>query len=179
MTYWEQILYSTVNPDSEFGTVLSRVLDELNIPVSEFADHSGISESLLYKITSGHRTNVQLENFKRIVQHVKRLEHGHDDGDRTVAVITNRESLEPVQNRMTVGDYTVQLQEYPSSTVEEAIRQSIVAEREGVDAIICGPITAYTLENIVYTPIIGLDVTTDQIERAIKLAVSKTVTDEY
>lgn len=175
MHTWERTLYSVVNPDAELGTAVSDAFNELNVSVTEFSEQSGLSESLLYKITSGHRTNIQLDNFRRIVQELKRLEQGRTTGERAVALISNRESLEHVRNRLTVEGVDVMLRAYPSSTVEEAIRQSITAERDGVDAIICGPITAYTIEDIVYTPVIGLDITNEQIEQAIELAVEKTV----
>jgi len=172
---WERILYATVNPDAKLGDELASVLDDLNMSVAEFGERTGISESVLYKFTSGHRTNIQLENFQQIVQAVKRVEQGRDESERVVGVISNRESLEPVRSTRTIDGIEVSLWEYPSSTVEEAIRQSIIAERDGVDAIICGPITAYTIENIVYTPVIGLDITSEQIDRAIETAVEKTV----
>lgn len=175
MHIWERILHSVVNPDGDLGTALSDAFEELNVSVTEFSEGTGLSESLLYKITSGHRTNIQLDNFRRIVQEVKRLEQGRSSNERSVALITNRESLEQIRNRVVIEGITMILEAYPSSTVEEAIRQSIIAERDGVDAIICGPITAYTIEEIVYTPVIGLDVTNEQIEQAIELAVKKTV----
>jgi len=174
MHTWERILYSVVNPDGDLGTAVSDAFDELNVSVTEFSEETGISESLLYKITSGHRSNIQLDNFRQIVQELKRLEQGRSGDERSVGLISNRESLEHVRNRLTIDGVDVVLREYPSSTVEEAIRQSIIAERDGVDAIICGPITAYTIEDIVYTPVIGLDITNEQIEQAIELAVEKT-----
>jgi predicted transcriptional regulator len=72
-----------------------------------------------------------------------------------------------------MNDEKVSINGYPSATVEEALKQSILAERDGVDAIICGPITAYTIEDILYTPVIGLDVSADQIEKAVETAVKK------
>lgn len=177
MHTWEQILYSVVNHDTELGTELSDALDELNISVAEFSKQTDLSESLLYKITSDHRTNIQLDNFRQIIQELKRLEQGRSTDERSIALISNRGALEQIQNKLTVEGVDVVLREYPSSTVEEAIRQSILSERDGVDAIICGPITAYTIENIVYTPVIGLDITNEQIEQAIRLAVEKTTPD--
>lgn len=174
MHTWERILYSVVDPDSDLGKTLSGAFDELNVSVAEFSDRTELSESLLYKITSSHRTNIQLDNFRTIVQELKRLEQGRVDDERAVALISNREALEQIRDRQTVDGVEVVVRAYPSSTVEEAIRQSILAERDGVDAIICGPITAYTIEEIVYTPVIGLDVTNEQIENALKLAVEKT-----
>jgi predicted transcriptional regulator len=174
MHQWEQVLYSVVNPDSEFGATLDEALDELNLSVTEFSEQSGVSESVLYKATSGHRENIQLENFETILRTLKRLEQGREAGEREIAIITNRESLEQIRSRLIVEDVEVTLREYPSSTIEEAIKQSILAERDGVDAIICGPITAYTLENIVYTPVIGLEISSEQVEKAIRLALEKT-----
>jgi len=174
MHEWERIMYSVVNPDESLGEAISDSFDSLNMSVAEFAERTSLSKSFLYKITSGHRDNIQLENFRAIVRGVKGVEQGQDPNERTVAVITNRESLERLRTHRTVGGIDVVLQDYPSSTVEEAIRQSILAERDGVDAIICGPITAYTIEEIVYTPVIGLDITADQVDGAIATAVKKT-----
>jgi predicted transcriptional regulator len=173
MDDWERLLYSVVNPNEQIGDVLAETIDNLNMSVMEFAEQSSISQSLLYKITSGHRANIQLHNFQRIVREVRGIDKGQTDGEWAVAVITNRESLETVHNRMTVDGTEVVLQEYPSSTVEEAIKQGIIAERDGVDAVICGPITAYTIENIVYVPVIGLNVDERQVADAVKRALEK------
>jgi len=72
-----------------------------------------------------------------------------------------------------MGDQEITINGYPSATVEEALKQSILAERDGVDAIICGPITAYTIEDILYTPVIGLDVSSEQVQNAVETAIKK------
>lgn len=177
---WERILYSVVNPDEDLGETISTALDNQNESVAEFSDRTGVSESLLYKITSGHRTNIQLDNLETIVVGVKRLEQGREENERVVALVSNREALEQIPNTINVDGIDVRVRGYPSSTVEEAIRQSILAERDGVDAIVCGPITAYTIENILYTPVIGLDILPQQLEQAIERAILKTteITDD-
>lgn len=175
MRQWETVLYGVVDRDEDFGELLESSLDELNVSVSEFCEGTELSESTVYKIVAGHRENVQLENFRRIVESLKRHERGRDVDERAVAVITNRESLEEIRDEMVVDGYEVSLVGYPCSTVEEAIRQGIIAERDGVDAVICGPITAYTIENVLHTPVIGLDVSADQIVTAIETAVKRTV----
>lgn len=173
MHCWERVLYSVITQDEALGDALEEALDDLNVPVSEFCGEAGISESTMYKIMSGHRENIQIQNFKSIVVALRRLEQDQDPGERSVAVITNRESLENTKNRMQVRGYEVTLHGYPCSTVEEAIRQSILAERDGVDSIICGPITAYTVENIVHIPVVGLDVRPDQVKNAVETAINK------
>jgi len=173
MDQWERVLYSLINPNEQYGEVLSESLEEFNMSITEFSEESSISESLLYKITSGHRNNIQIDNFRKIVRAVKRIEQGSGAGEWSVAVITNRESLEGIRNYRNVKETEVVLEEYPCSTVEEAIKQSVLAERDGVDAIVCGPITAYTIEDIVYIPVVGLDVQAHQVDEAIDRALQK------
>lgn len=174
MNQWETVLYSVVSRNKEFGDALERSLDELNMSVPEFCADSDLSESTVYKILSGHRDNIQLENFRRILRTLKRLEQGRGVDERAVAVITNREALEQVRDEITVDGYEISLRGYSSATVEEAIRQGIIAERDGVDAIICGPITAYTIENIIHTPVIGLSIRSEQIREAVETVIRRT-----
>jgi predicted transcriptional regulator len=174
MNQWERTLYSVVNEERELATAVQEAFDELNVSVPEFCRDSGLSESTVYKILSGHRENIQLENFQEIVLTLKRLEQGRSVNERVVAIITNREALEQVKDHIELQEYQVSLEGYPCSTVEEAIRQGIIAERDGVDAIICGPITAYTIENIIHTPVIGLDIRAEQIREAVETVVHRT-----
>ena len=174
MRQWETVLYSVIQPEEDFPSALSNALDELNISVPKFCEDTNLSESTVYKILSGHRENVQLNNFREIVETMKTLEQGEDSNRRSVGIITNRESLERVPESFEVDGIELKIEGYPSSTVEEAIRQSILAERDNVDAIICGPITAYTVENVIHTPVVGLDIKTKQIEDAIETALLKT-----
>jgi predicted transcriptional regulator len=172
MKSWEQLLYAVVKEEERFGEALETALEELELSVPEFCERANLSQSTIYKIVSGHRKNIHLDNFRQIVTTVKHLERG-EFGEHSIAIITKRESLEDIRNTIEVGDQKVSINGYPSATVEEALKQSILAERDGVDAIICGPITAYTIEDILYTPVIGLDVNSDQIREAVKTAVKK------
>lgn len=172
MKEWERLLYSVADDEKHFGEVLKDSLDQLGLSVSEFCEQAELSESTVYKIVSGHRQNIQLDNFRRILTSLKAVEQGAVS-ERSIAVITKRESLEEIRNTIEMNDEKVSINGYPSATVEEALKQSILAERDGVDAIICGPITAYTIEDILYTPVIGLDVSADQIEKAVETAVKK------
>ena len=174
MRQWETVLYSVIRPDEDFPSALGDALNELNISVPEFCEDTSLSESTVYKILSGHRENIQLNNFREIVKAMKALEQGEDSNHRTVGIITNRESLERVPESFEFDGVKLKIEGYPSSTVEEAIRQSILAERDSVDAIICGPITAYTVENVIHTPVVGLDIKTEQIEDAVETALLKT-----
>lgn len=174
MHQWERVLYASVNRDENLGDRLEEALSELNVSVADFSEECDVSKSILYKITSEHRQNIQIENFSTIVRTLRRLEKGREPDERVVGIITNRESLEDLRTKHNLDGLEIRLREYPCSTVEEAIKQSILAERDGVDAVICGPITAYTIESIVHTPVIGLSVETDQVHEALRTAVEKT-----
>lgn len=173
MRQWEEMLHSAVEPESSLDEAFETSLEELNVTVSEFCEHSNLPESTVYKIKSGHRNNVQLDSFIEIIHTLKRIENDQEPLEKAIAVITNRESLEDVPNQMDFKDQLVSVHGYPSSTVEEAIRQSILAEKDGVNAIVCGPITAYTIEEIVHVPVIGLDVSQQQVSEAINTALGK------
>jgi predicted transcriptional regulator len=172
MKMWERLLYSVADDDEQFDQVLKDALNELGLSVSELCDRGDLSESTVYKVVSGHRQNIQLNNFRKILAAIKQIEQG-EVGGQSIAVITKRESLQGIRNTIELGDQEITIRGYPSATVEEALKQSILAERDGVDAIICGPITAYTIEDILYTPVIGLDVSADQIQNAVETAVKK------
>jgi predicted transcriptional regulator len=173
MNQWERLLYSVVDREERLDEVVASCLDELNLSVPEFCAQAELSESTMYKIVSGHRQNIQLDNFQRIVRALKRVEQGREIDERAVAVVTNRESLENIRNTIEMGDYEISIEGYPSATVEEALKQSILAERDGVDAIICGPITAYTLEDVLHTPVVGLDIDPSQIQDAVETTLKK------
>jgi predicted transcriptional regulator len=173
MNQWERLLYSLMDRERHLDEAVAASLDELNLSVPEFCAHSDLSESTIYKVVSGHRQNVQLDTFQKIVRTFKRVEQGRQTSERAVAVVTNRESLENIRNTIEMGDYEISIEGYPSATVEEALKQSILAERDGVDAIICGPITAYTLEDVLQTPVVGLDVGPDQIQDAVETTLKK------
>jgi predicted transcriptional regulator len=172
MKAWERLLYAVVNEEEQFDQALEASLNELDLSVQEFCDRTGLSESSVYKIVSGHRQNIQLDNFRKIVTAIKQIEQD-EMGERSIAVITNRESLEAIRHTIELDNQEISINGYPSTTVEEALKQSIIAERDGVDAIVCGPITAYTIEDILHTPVIGLDVRSEQIQDAVRTAVKK------
>ena len=44
----------------------------------------------------------------------------------------------------------------PAHTIEEEIIKGVNAEKDGLDAILCGPIAATTIEQVVDVPVGGL-----------------------
>jgi len=173
MRAWETVMYSLLDEDEEFSEAFNDALEELGLSVKMFCEKTGLAESNIYKITSGRRSNPQLESVEKIIQEIRRLETSNDEYEYTIAIITNREALEGLGTVTTVENQEILLERYPATTVEDAMRQGITAEREGVDAIICGPITAHTLEDVLRIPCIGLHVRSDQLRSAIDTAIDE------
>lgn len=168
-------MYSLLEDEEEFSEALNDALDELSISVKEFCDKTGLSESNVYKITSGRRSNPQLKSVEEIIQGIRSIETSSDEYDYTIAIITNREALEGLGEVTEVDDKEIHLERYPATTVEDAMIQGITAEREGVDAIICGPITAHTLEDVLRVPCIGLHVRSGQLRSAVDTAIDEVI----
>jgi predicted transcriptional regulator len=73
---------------------------------------------------------------------------------------------------MKVGERNVRVKEYPASTMEDAIIAAVKAERDGALALVCAPIVAPTVEQIVRIPV-SVVVPKDSMVRAIEMAASK------
>jgi predicted transcriptional regulator len=51
---------------------------------------------------------------------------------------------------------TYDVKPLPAHTIEEEIIKGVNAEKDGIDAILCGPIAATTIEQVVDVPVGGL-----------------------
>jgi predicted transcriptional regulator len=175
MKSWETVMYSLLEEDVPFSEAVTEALDDLGLSVKEFCDETGLSESNVYKVTSGRRENPQLNSVEGIIQGIRDIETSSDRYDYTIAIITNREALEGLGEVIEVEGNEIRLERYPATTVEDAMIQGITAEREGVDAIICGPITAHTLEDVLRIPCIGLHVRSGQLRSAVDTAIDEVI----
>ena len=168
--WWDLLL--TVIKTEEFGDKLKEILSSLNISISELAKTSGIPESTLYKITSNKDVDIRISTLRKIIRALMKYEK-YGVEKYTIAVITAREALEGVKRSITFEGETVFIKEYPATSIEEEIIQGIKAEREGVKAIVCGPIAAMSLNKIVLIPVIGLKFEEGPLMNAIERASEK------
>ena len=61
--------------------------------------------------------------------------------------------LENLPKSVDMDGLTVNIREYPVSTVEDAIIAAVRAERDGALAVVCAPIVAPTIEKILSIPV--------------------------
>lgn len=137
----------------EFGDRLEEAIGRQNMSVKEFADEHDISESTLYKITSGKRINFGVQTLHEIVRAL-RSEEGYDRP--TIGLITTRDASDRAPTEVTVDGSTYYVKPLPANTIEEEIIKGVNAQKSGIDAILCGPIAATTIEQVVDVPVGGL-----------------------
>ena len=146
---WSELLKSCITDG--FGENLRETLNALGMNIRDFSEETEIPASTLYKIISDERKDFRRSTLKRIIQGVRRLE-GFDE-ERVLGIITTRTALDTIGRTIDIDGGSVNIQEFPATTIEEAIIQGVRAEKAGVKGIICGPIAATTLERAVDIPI--------------------------
>lgn len=150
----------------KFGSKLEEAINACGLTIKEFANKHDLSESTLYKITSGDRTNIRVETLEMITGAL-RNEEGYSN--RTLGLITTRGACDRAPSKIRVNDnetYTVK--PLPAQTIEDEIIKGIQAERDGIDGIVCGPIAAVTLEQVVDVPVGGLQFSTELIQNSME-----------
>lgn len=154
----------------EFSATLEEAINTTGLTIKEFAEKHDLSESTLYKITSGDRTNIRVETLQSITTALK-AEEGYSGS--TIGLITTRGACDraPTVIRAAGKEYTVK--PLPAQTIEDEIIKGVQAERDGIDGIVCGPIAAVTLEQVVDVPVGGLQFSQELIERSIEDFIEK------
>lgn len=151
---------------TEFSAKMEEAINACGLTIKEFAAKHDLSESTLYKITSGDRTNIRVETLQSITTAL-REEEGYSN--RTLGLITTRGACDRAPSAIQVDDdktYTVK--PLPAQTIEDEIIKGIQAERDGIDGIVCGPIAAVTLEQVVDIPVGGLQFSRELIQSSME-----------
>lgn len=165
---WGYVLRGIVT--DEFDERLGEALDNYNLTVEQFADRYEIPESTLYKITSGHRTNFGVDTLRKIVHGLK-SEEGHEGP--TIGLITTRGACDRAPTNTDINGTKYHIKPLPAHSIEEEIIKGVRAEREGVDGLVCGPIAASTLEQVVDIPVGGLQFDDTLVEESINAFAQK------
>ena len=159
---WKEV-YLSAGTD-EFGPKLEEAIQRTGLNIKEFAEKHDISESTLYKITSDSRSNIRIETLRTIASAL-REEEGYTKN--TVGLITTRGACDRAPSTVRVDGIEYTVKPLPAQTIEEEIIKGVQAERDGVDGIMCGPIAAATLEQVVNVPVGGLQFDTELIESSL------------
>lgn len=166
-----KILLASLKSDEELAKELRRVLEDLGISVSRFSTISGIPLSTIKKILRG-QGGVTLSTLRKALKAVELLDGGPKKPFvAIIAAVTTLSRLRSLTLRL--QERIIAVKEYGVSTLDEAIKAALRAQSDGAAAIVCAPIVAHFIKDVVSVPIVTLDVCDEDIERAIKIAAEK------
>ena len=145
------LISGMLREDGGFQKAFRSILDdELNMSLNEFCQLSGISQSTMYKILEDKR-EPNLRTVRQVIKSMKVLMEPEDS--HFIGVIAFTAVLENLPKSIDMDGLTVNVREYPVSTVEDAIIAAVRAERDGALAVVCAPIVAPTIEKILSIPV--------------------------
>jgi len=169
MQMWKQLLFSIVEDENQLATCLKQVAQELNMTLKELAHEAEIPISTLYKLSSTE-ADARISTIRKLVIYVKNKEQVTIEGMPVVALITSRDVLDNFGRTAEVNGVTLQIKEYLANSIEDEMILGVQAVREGVNAILCGPIAANTLKKIVEIPVIGISFSKESLMEALEKA---------
>ena len=146
------LINGMLREDGGFQKAFRSILDdELNMSLNEFCQLSGISQSTtMYKILEDKR-EPNLRTVRQVIKSLRVLMEPEDS--HFIGVIAFTTVLENLPKSIDMDGLTVNVREYPVSTVEDAIIAAVRAERDGALAVVCAPIVAPTIEKILSIPV--------------------------
>lgn len=145
------LISGMLREDGGFQKAFRSILDdELNMSLNEFCQLSGISQSTMYKILEDKR-EPNLRTVRQVIKSLKILMEPEDS--HFIGVIAFTAVLENLPKSVDMDGLTVNIREYPVSTVEDAIIAAVRVERDGALAVVCAPIVAPTVEKILSIPV--------------------------
>ena len=164
---------ASLRSDAELAKELRRVLEDLGMSASRFSKISGIPLSTLKKVLRG-RGGVTLSTLRKILKAIELIEGR--PAKPFVAVIAALTTLSKLRSlTLKLQDQVIMVREYGVLTLDEAIKASLRAQSDGAVAIVCAPIVAHLIKDVVSIPIVTLDVCNEDIERAVKVAAQKII----
>ena len=140
------LIAGMLREDGGFQKAFRSILDdELGMSLNEFCQLSGISQSTMYKILEDKR-EPNLRTVRQVIKALKILMEADDS--HFIAVIASTTVVENLPKTIEMeGGLTINIREYPVSTLEDAIIAAVRAERDGA------PIVAPTVERILSIPV--------------------------
>ena len=145
------LISGMLREDGGFQKAFRSILDdELNMSLNEFCQLSGISQSTMYKILEDKR-EPNLRTVRQVIKSLKVLMEPEDS--HFIGVIAFTAVLENLPKSIDMDGLTVNVREYPVSTVEDAIIAAVRAERDGALAVGWAPLVAPPHQKIHSIPV--------------------------
>ncbi len=168
-----KILLAALRSDEELANELKRALSDLRLSIDKFSKISGIPSSTIKKILKA-QGGITLSTLRKILNAIESIESAPKAP--FIAVIAAVTTLSKVKlTSLRLHDFTIKVKEYAVSTLDEAIKAALKAQSEGAAIIVCAPIVAQFIKDLISIPIVTLDVCNEDLERAVKMAAEKIV----
>jgi predicted transcriptional regulator len=104
----DKVMRAAFQSDETLREALREVLSDIGMSAREFCKASGIPQSTLYKILSGHR-EPNITTLRQIVKTIKQLEGSEGN---FIAIIAARPVLDKIsEKKMKIGDQLLTLRE--------------------------------------------------------------------
>ena len=167
----DDLIKAAIESDEAFIREFARIIkEELHMSAIEFSEKSGIPQSTIYKLLSGHR-EPNIKTLRQIVRVMRKLEG--TEKTEFIAVIAARPVLDYItEKKLKVHGRLLTIREYSATSMEDAIVAAIKAERDGAKALVCAPIVSPTVEKVLRIPVTTI-MPKDSLIAAIELAAKK------
>ena len=167
----DHLIKAAIESDEAFIKEFARMIkEELHMSATEFSEKSGIPQSTIYKLLSGHR-EPNIKTLRQIVRVMRKLEG--TEKTEFIAVIAARPVLDYItEKKLKVHGRLLTIREYSATSMEDAIVAAIKAERDGAKALVCAPIVSPTVEKVLRIPVTTI-MPKDSLIAAIELAAKK------
>ena len=167
----DHLIKAAIESDEAFIKEFARMIkEELHMSATEFSEKSGIPQSTIYKLLSGHR-EPNIKTLRQIVRVMRKLEG--TEKTEFIAVIAARPVLDYItEKKLKVHGRLLTIREYSATSMEDAIVAAIKAERDGAKALVCAPIVSPTVEKVLRIPVTTI-MPRDSLIAAIELAAKK------
>ncbi|MDI9619454.1 MAG: hypothetical protein QFX33_01320 [Candidatus Nezhaarchaeota archaeon] len=170
-----KILLAALNSDEELAREMKAFLDNFQLSVDKFSRLSGMPSSTIKKILKA-RGGITLSTLRKILETINAMEKMPDvPFIAVIAAVTTLSKVRALSVRLQQA--TIVVREYGVSTLDDAIKAALKAQSEGAAAIVCAPIVAHLIKDVVSIPIVTLDVCDEDLERAVKIAAEKVATE--
>ncbi|MHA1629222.1 MAG: helix-turn-helix domain-containing protein [Candidatus Heimdallarchaeota archaeon] len=169
---WKQLLFSIIEDENQLAGTIKRVTQEFDFTLKELAERAGIPISTMYKMSSVE-PDTRISTLRKLILYVKNEEEKGLFKENMIGLITSRDVLDEFGRIIEIDGEKVHIREYLANTIEEEIILGVRAKKEGVAAIVCGPVAANTLKRILDIPVIGIAFNRNSLIEAIKKAKPK------
>ena len=161
----KELLVALKHSETEFISLLKAFLREKGINVKKLSKISKIPLNTLYKLLSNPKKDFRVSMLRKLCNAVDKIE---GPKGKFVAVISPRVSLNQLKMKsLKIGNVILPIKEYAVITIEDVMVQAIKAQKQGAVGLVCGPMAAFHIKDMVDIPISSSILDGNDLEKAL------------